>query len=332
MPDTQGPVHKQIFVRDLRAQDVVRSTFLVKSKTLTTARNSKPYLALTLSDKSGDVDTRIWDDVDHLSKTFDSGDFVAVAGKAHQHQNRLQLTVSHLTPVPVAQVTLADYFPVSPDDREAQYAELIGRFQQAQNVWIGTLAVNLLSNPEIAEGYKLCPAAKTVHHAFIGGLLAHSLQLVRLMDVMAPFYPDLDRDLLAFGAAFHDFGKIYELSYRRNFGYTDEGQLVGHMAIAISLVDREIQKIEGFPPALEWHIKHLILSHHGRLEYGSPKRPATLEALMVSAMDDLDSKLQSVQALMATEVNASRWTSMHRAYEQVYYKPDKYVTASAEPV
>lgn len=321
---------KNFFVKDLKPKDVIRSTFMVRSKDLCVSRNSKPYLMLLLSDCTGDIDTRVWEDAESLAQTFQEGDVIAVAGKAHTFQNRLQLVVQHLSPIPSAEVNLTDYLRASDSNLEDLYAELIEIFRGLKNPHLRDLALSLLEDPQIARRYKLCPAAKTIHHAFIGGLLVHSMQLIRLVEAIHPLYEDLDRDLLLFGAAFHDFGKIYELSYNGNFGYTDEGKLVGHMAIAISLIDRKIQLMPNFPAELEWHVKHLVLSHHGKLEYGSPKRPHTIEAQIVHHLDDMDSKINSIQTLMKGERNGSRWTAYHKAYDNYYFKPESYLVGDGE--
>jgi len=319
--ESENGHQKQVFIKDLKPKDIVRSTFLVKSKDLGVSRNGKPFLSLILSDKTGEMDTRVFDEAESLSSLFQEGDIIAVSGKATSFQNRMQLVIQHLVPVPAAEIDLTDYLPKTRENLPGLYRELLGYFEGLDNIWVRELGLKLLGNPEIASRYQICPAAKTIHHAFIGGLLTHSVQLIRIVDSILPLYEKIDRNLLVFGAAFHDFGKIYELSYGSSFGYTDEGKLVGHIAIGVSLIDREIQKMPGFPSALEWQLKHLILSHHGRLDYGSPKRPATLEAIVLHSIDDMDSKINSIQTLMNSENNDSNWTSYHRAYDQYYYKP-----------
>jgi len=315
-------VAKEIFIKDLKPKDLVRTSFLVKSKEMCTARNGKVYLALILSDRTGDIDTRVWEGAEALSALFSEGDVVAVAGRANLFQNRLQLVVEHLIPLRADEVDLAEYLPAGGGDVEKQYEDLLNVFRGLHNPWVRDLGVSLLSDPEIANRYKRCPAAKTIHHAFIGGLLSHSLQLTRIVDAILPLYENLSRDILMFGAAFHDFGKIFELSYDGPFSYTDEGRLVGHISIGNNLIDRKIQKIEGFPKELEFQLKHIVLAHHGRLEYGSPKVPHTLEAQIVAHIDDLDSKINSIQTMMQGERNSSRWTGHHKAYDSYYYKPD----------
>ncbi len=311
---------KRFFVSDLKPQDVVRSTFLVKSKGVMHAKNGKPYLALTLSDRTGCVDTRIWsEDAVDLAATFNEGDVVAVAGRAQWFQNRMQLVVDNLAPVE-GNVPLGDYLPKADMDAQAKYEQMTQIFAGLECPWIRTLGLALLNHPDVKDRYPVCPAAKTIHHAYLGGLLLHSLQLIELVKAIQPFYPRLSRDKLIFGAAFHDFGKIFELSYDGQFGYTDAGRLVGHIAIGTVLIDREIQKIPDFPQELEWQLKHLVLSHHGKLEYGSPVRPVTLEAQLLHHLDDMDSKINSIQELMDSERNTSRWTAMHKAYGVAYYK------------
>lgn len=315
------PPTKRYFVSDLKPQDVVRSTFMVKSKGVMQAKNGKPYLALILGDCTGTVDTRVWtNDVVELAATFSEGDVIAVAGRAQWFQNRMQLILDNLAPVEEP-VTLSDYLPKAGADAEKQYTELITLFEGLDCPWTRQLAVALLKHPDIASRYPVAPAAKTIHHAYLGGLLTHSLQLTKLVDALLPLYPKLNRNVALFGAAFHDFGKIFELSYDGSFGYTDEGRLVGHIAIGTVLIDRAIREIPEFPVALELQLKHMVLSHHGKIEYGSPVRPQTLEAQFVHHLDDMDSKLNSIQELMDSERSTAAWTAVHKAYGTSYFKP-----------
>lgn len=321
----QPPAGKHIFVADLKPKDVVRTTFLVKSKQLMEAKNGKPYLALVLQDKSGAIDTRVWEGAAEMAETFREGDVVAVAGKTHLFQNRMQLVLEHLIRVPEESYSIGDYLPAADVDLDKLYSELRGVFSKLECPWTRQLSMSLLDDPEIAPRYKLCPAAKAIHHAFLGGLLVHSLQLIKLAEAVLPLYEDINRSIVLFGCAFHDFGKIFELSYDSAFGYTDEGRLVGHITIGATIVDRKIREIPGFPKDLDYQLKHIILAHHGKLEYGSPKRPHTIEAQLVHHLDDMDSKINSIQTFMKAEKNTVRWTGHHRAYDQYYYKPDTYL-------
>ncbi|MFM8312742.1 MAG: 3'-5' exoribonuclease YhaM family protein, partial [Deltaproteobacteria bacterium] len=258
-------MQKSIYIKDLKPKETVRTSFLVKSKDVFYSKNGKAYLAILLSDSTGDLDGRVWEKAEELNTSFSEGDIVAVGGKLHVFQNRNQLVIDHLIPLPSTEVKVDDYLPKGTGDSEVLYQKLLGYFESLENPWVKQLGLNLLNDPEIAPRYKVCPAAKTIHHAFIGGLLAHSVQLCDLIDAVLPFYPGIDRSLMIFGAAFHDFGKIFELSYQGKFGYTDEGKLVGHIAIGVVLIDRKIQEIPHFPKELELHLKHLVLSHHGKL-------------------------------------------------------------------
>lgn len=312
---------KSIFAAELKPNDVVRTSFLVKSRELAFGKNGKPYLIMLLGDKTGDIDTRVWQDAELLAESCVEGSIVYVSGKTSHYQNRLQLIVDNIAPMMPQEVSLENYLPASPDDLEQRFSRLLECFEGLSNEWVKQLGLALLRNPEIGSRYKLCPAAKTVHHAFVGGLLCHSLQLIEIAKVILPFYEDIDHDRVVFGCAFHDFGKIFELAFGKATGYTDEGKLVGHITIGVTLIDREIQKISGFPKELEWELKHLVLSHHGHLEYGSPKRPHTIEAEFVHLLDLMDSRLESIQGHLRSDRSNSRWTALHRAYDQYYFKP-----------
>ncbi len=321
----QNSNKKTLFIKDLSAGDSVCTRFLIRQKQTMTNKNGKPYLALLLSDKTGDLEGRVWEGSEQMALTFSEGDVVTISGRVNLFQNRMQISVEHLVPVSQEEIDLKDYLSTPSIDIDALYTDLLKTFENLRNPFVKELGLALLRDPEIAKRYKICPAAKTIHHAFIGGLLSHSMQLIRLVDSILPLYEDIDRDLMVFGCAFHDFGKIYELHTQGRMGYTDEGRLVGHIAIGITLIDRKIQSIPEFPEELEWHIKHLILSHHGHLEYGSPKRPHTIEAELLHLVDHMDSRINSIQTFMRNDKVDARWTGYHQAYDQYYFKPEKYL-------
>lgn len=313
---------KTIFIKDLDKDTQIRTSFLVQQKSLMVAKNGKPYLSLILSDSTGAIDTRVWNDAESIGSRFQEGDIVAISGRTHFFQNRLQLVVDDLVPMPPEEVDPGEYLPKAAENLDELYQNLIGVIEDLENPWIRKLGLALLGDPEIAGRFKISPAAKTIHHACIGGLLIHSLQLTRLLNAILPLYPGIDRSLAIFGATFHDLGKIHELSYQGKLGYSDEGRMLGHIAIGISLIDRKLQELPAFPKELEWQLKHMVLSHHGTLENGSPKRPQTLEAQLIHHLDDLDSKIDSIQTLIKSERNHSRWTSLHKAYDVYYFKPE----------
>lgn len=325
---TGSLIQKRCFVEQLRPKDRVQTALLIRQVELLTSRDGKSYLSMLLSDKTGTVESRMWNDADIWFTRLTEGMFVSVSGKVNLHQNRLQLSLETLAPLASEDLDLDDFLPKSQEDLPALYNELISVFENLEDPWVKRLGLSLLQDPEISSRFGRAPAAKSIHHAFVGGLLSHSMQLVRLTDAVAPLYPEADRSILVFGAVFHDFGKIFELSYERGFEYTDEGKLVGHIPIGTIILDQHIRAIEGFPSQLEYQLKHILLSHHGRLEYGSPKVPQTIEAEIVHLLDTLDSRMESILTFIKSDKGSGRWTSMHKAFQRSYYKPDKFVGAN----
>ena len=322
-------MEKLLFIESLRPRDRVQTTLIIRSRELQSSRDGKPYLSMVLGDKTGEVEARLWADAeDWFGKLLD-GMFLMVSGKVNTYQNRLQLTIEHLAPLDPSEVKLEDFLAASPVSLEPLYTELVAIFSRVGNPWVRKLSLSLLTDPEISDRYKRCPAAKTIHHAFLGGLLCHSMQLIRLVDAVVPNYEDVDRDILLFGAAFHDFGKVFELAFDRSIEYTDEGKLVGHIAIGVTLLDQHMSRIPDFPKALGFHLKHLILSHHGKLDFGSPKVPQTVEAEVLHLLDTLDSRIQSIQHFMKADKSPSRWTGFHKTYQRSYYKPDSLLRRSS---
>ena len=292
---------KETYVRDLQPNQVVVSSFLVQSKELRVKKTGESYLALALSDKTGAVDAKMWDNVEQVESTFEREDFVKIKGAVQVYRNKPQVTVHRLRRLEERDVDLADYFPRSARDPEEMWEELQQVVAAVGNVWLKELLTRILSDPDIAVRLKLAPAAKTMHHAYLGGLLEHVLSLCRLTKLVVQHYTEIDQDLVLTGVVLHDLGKIYELSYTRAFGYTTEGQLLGHMIQELEIVHRALAGMPDFPRPLQVLVEHLIISHHGQYEFGSPKLPMFPEALLLHYIDDLDSKLQGMQALIAKE-------------------------------
>jgi 3'-5' exoribonuclease len=309
------------FVAEIKDRDSVHAVFLVKDKIMAMAKNGKPYMNLRLMDKSGDVDAKIWDNVDALDKLFDKDDFVQVRGKASVYLNKMQVVIAEISKIAEAQVNLADFLPESPRGGAEMRAELAGVVAAMTNPHLRGLMSAFLADEPLMALYCKAPAAKGMHHVYLGGLLEHSLALVRLVKSVVPLYEGINEDLLVAGALLHDVGKIHEMSYERAFDYTDEGKLLGHITIGVELVDEKIRQVEGFPRELALLLKHMLLSHHGQYEYGSPKRPKTVEATILNYLDDLDSKINGIQAHIAREnASTSRWTAHHRLYDRYFFK------------
>src|SRR3990167_7078022 len=291
---------------------IINSTYLVKSKAIQVAKNGKPYLNITLMDKSGEIGARVWDDAEALGSQFDRGDVVSVMGHENVYQGKLQLILQDLTKATVGEVDPKDFLPVSKRDIDEMFGELTSYVQGLKNPNLKKLAENIFSNVSITEKYKKAPAATGVHHVYIGGLLQHVLSLCALVDAITPLYKTLNRDLLMSACFYHDIGKIFELSYDVNFEYSDEGKLIGHITQGALFIENEIKKIEGFPGNLRNALLHMILSHHGEYAFGSPKRPKFLEAIVFHFLDNLDSKIEGVLSFIEKEKSNKGWTSHHK--------------------
>lgn len=321
---------KKVFVEHIRERDVIESPFLVRDKTLAMAKNGKPYMTVKLVDRSGEIEGRIWDRVDEFDALFGRDDFIVVHGKASTYLNKKQLVIQNLRKISEEEIDLADFLPVSPRDSEEMLFELKTLLTSLCDPSLRALAESFFNDAVLLRAFVTAPAAKTMHHAYIGGLLEHSLAIAALVDLMAPRYPTLNRDLLILGALLHDIGKIGELSYVRSFDYTDEGKLIGHIVMGVEMIDERVRLIPDFPRGTAMQIKHLILSHHGQYDYGSPKRPKTMEAIVLNFLDDLDSKINGVAAHIDREAeNGSDWTSHHRLYDRYFYKGEKAAVTSA---
>ncbi|HXJ41270.1 MAG TPA: HD domain-containing protein [Bryobacteraceae bacterium] len=322
---------KSPFVRDLKPNEIATAVFLVQSKEIRQKKTGEPYLSLLLSDKSGEVDAKMWDGVPEVMETFEKDDFIKVKGLAQLYNNRLQFTIHKLRPVEDSEVDAADFFPASLRDPEVMWAELRAIVSGCTNEHVRRLLNAFLDDPEIAPKYKFAPAAKSIHHAFRSGLLEHVLSLCGLAKAVAGHYRTLDLNLLIAGVVLHDIGKIYELSFERGFSYTAEGQLLGHISIAIRMLSEKFRDLPDFPPALRTLIEHMVLSHHGKYEFGSPRLPIFPEALILHYMDDMDSKMECMRVLLDKEPQAEGlFTGYSSALERVALRKQRFWDDSPE--
>ncbi|MDU0460089.1 MAG: HD domain-containing protein [Geobacteraceae bacterium] len=309
------------FICDIKDRDSINSVFLVKDKIMAMAKNGKPYMNLRLMDKSGDIDGKLWDNVELLDKQFDKDDFVTVRGKASVYLNKMQVVIAEISRMPEDEVSLSDFLPVSPRCIDEMRRELLDVVTSIANPYLQGLMRSFLDDEQFMKQYCSAPAAKGMHHVYLGGLLEHSLALVKLVKSIVPLYRGINEDLLVAGALLHDVGKIHEMSFERAIDYTDAGKLLGHITIGVELVEEKIRQVEGFPRELSMLLKHMLLSHHGQYEYGSPKRPKTIEATVLNYLDDMDSKINGIQAHIAKEsASTSRWTAHHRLYDRYFFK------------
>jgi 3'-5' exoribonuclease len=321
---------KSPYVAELEPNQPVTATFLVLAKEVRQKKTGEPYLSLTLGDRTGDIDAKMWDNIGEVVETFERDDFVRVKGAVQVYQNKPQLTLHKLMRVDEREVDFADFFPASKRDPEEMFAELRGLIADLANPYLKALIEGLFADEEVARRYRTAPAAKTVHHAYLGGLIEHVLSLASLGRVMGAHYRQVDADLLLAGVILHDIGKIFELNYERGFSYSDDGQLLGHIQIGLRMIDDAIRGIPGFPPRLRALVEHMVLSHHGELEFGSPKPPMFPEAMLLHHLDNLDSKMECMRATAEKDQNLTgNWTGYNAALERTVLKKEKYLAEAA---
>ncbi len=308
------------YAKDVHDKEPVKSVFVVARKTMTTAKNGKPFLAVVLRDKTGELDSRIWEGVEAIDPTFARGDHVEVEGVATTFQGRPQLKVDAIRKVDPAGLDASDFVtPAKPEPGERFVGPIVEIIEHVRDPFVKALCKSFLDDEAFLQVFKRAPAAKTIHHAHHGGLAEHTLAVMRLAQRLSDQYPMADRDLLVAGAFLHDLGKLKELTWERQTEYTDEGRLIGHLIIVSEWIHERAACIDGFPPMLEAHLKHLVLSHHGTLEFGSPRLPQTLEAMILHHIDELDSRVASWLELMRRDSNET-WTDFQKLYERHLYK------------
>ncbi len=321
---------KSPYVRELKPNQVVTTTFLVHIKDVRQKKSGEPYLSLLLGDRTGEVDAKMWDNVAEVMDTFERDDFVKVKGLLQIFQNRPQLTIHKMARVLDSDIDFGDYFPVSERAPMEMFAQLRGIVAEMGNVHLRALLDAFLDDEPLARMYRTAPAAKHVHHAWLGGLIEHVLSVCHLCRMTAAHYGYIDLDLLLAGAILHDVGKVAELSYDRSFGYTAEGQLLGHIVIGLRLLHEKLQRFPDFPPKLRVLLEHLIVSHHGELEFGSPKVPLFPEALLLHQLDNLDSKMECMHKLLASDRHVEGvWTSYSNSLDRAALKTSKYLDEEA---
>src|SRR6516225_9091048 len=307
---------------------VVTSTFVVVAKQIKPKKTGEPYLALTLGDRSGQLEAKMWDNVEEVLEAFEQDDFLKVKGLINKYKQRFQFTIHKLRKLGESEIEFSDYLPKTTKDIDELWQTLANFVAGFQNIHLKALVQAFMADPEIAPAYRNAPAAKTLHHACIGGLLDHVVSLFRSCDLMCRNYPQINRDLLLTGAFLHDIGKIHELTYNRSFSYTTRGQLLGHMIIELEMLQSKLRQLPAFPEDLKTLVEHLIISHHGQYDFGSPKLPMFPEALMLHYLDDLDSKMESMRAQFEREAGLdSPWTSYNPSLGRPLLNTEKFLTA-----
>ena len=299
---------KDFFIGDAARFDNITVTtyFVLSSFQVRDKKQGGQYIALTLSDKTGSMEGRMWDDVAEAIASCSEGCYVKVQGDIAKYQGKFQITLKKLRLAADSEIEAADYQAATKFDVEEMWAELRGYVDAFKDEDLKRLVFSFLDDAEIGPAFKTAPAAKRLHHAWLGGLLEHVLTLVRVCLANVPFYPEVDSDLLVTGAILHDIGKVRELEWKSSFSYTLEGQMIGHISIAQGMLREKVQMLAPFPEKLRVLVEHMILSHHGKYEFGSPKLPMTPEAILLSALDDLEAKMQAVRNEFAAAAAAGK--------------------------
>ncbi len=326
---------KDFFIHDCAQQEnkVITSTFVVVSKQVKPKKTGEPYLALTLGDRSGQLEGKMWDNVEEVLDAFEQDDFLKIKGLINKYKNRFQLTIHKLRRLGDSEIDFSDYLPKTTKNIDELWQALAEFVASLQNPHLKALIQVFMADPEIANAYRNAPAAKTLHHAYIGGLLDHVVSLLRSCDLVCRNYAHVNRDLVLAGAFLHDIGKIHELTYNRSFSYTTRGQLLGHMIIELEMLQEKLAFVPDFPPELKTLLEHLIISHHGEYEFGSPKLPMFPEALLLHYMDDLDSKMESMRALFERECDLDNpWTSYNPSLGRPLLNTAKFLAPKSAPL
>lgn len=301
------------FIETLREGERINEIYLCKFKQAALTKSGKPYDNVILQDKTGTLDAKIWDPGSVGIDEFDAMDYIAVTGDITSFQGNLQLSIKRVRKVGEGEYEPENYLPVTDKDIEEMYGEMMGYINSIKNPYLSKLLHMFFDDEAFAKAFKFHSAAKSVHHGFVGGLLEHTVSVTRNCNYFAENYPFLNRDLLLTAAMFHDIGKLKELSTFPENDYTDAGQLLGHIMIGAEWVGDKMREIDGFPVVLANELKHCILAHHGELEYGSPKKPALVEAMALSFADNLDAKMETMrEVLVGVPENNLQWQGFNR--------------------
>ena len=317
---------KSFYVSSLQDGQAVTSLFLVREKEIRTSpRTGSSWLQLELSDRTGTISAKMWENFTAIVSTFDRDDVVQIRGRVKLYNGQKELALEAVIPSAEHDYELADFLPHTKYDVEELYSKLRSAVAQMSNPYLQQLLVSFIADPAIAPKLKRAPAAMTMHHAFIGGLLEHIVSLIGLARAISEHYRELDADLLLTGVVLHDIGKIEELRYARGIEYSTEGRLLGHIMIGAGMVQERIKAISGFPAPLAVLVEHLILSHHGTHEFGSPALPQVREAVALNFIDDFDSKMAAMGATIDSLSGDDEWTGRNPSLRRALLHGAKYL-------
>lgn len=314
-------ISKGRFVTDLHDGDLVRAVFMVSERKILIARNGKPYAKIVLADKTGDILGIVWEDAKQQASPLTPGDVVGVRGTIESYESRLQVRIEKVVKLKEDEVDMSALVPTTLKDVPTMITEVEEHLSVIRNPYLKTLIDRILGHDGMIDAFQKAPAAKAVHHNYIGGLLEHTVSIMRAVKAIYPVYEHLglNRDLLIAGALLHDIGKIYEYSFGKIIDMTPMGRLIGHVYLSTHMVDQAMSDIPGFPEELRLQLLHMLLGHHGRLEYGSPKLPMTREAMLLHMLDDLDAKLIGFSSIMEATPEDEDFSAFSDIYSRYLY-------------
>lgn len=314
---------KKKFINDIKAGTSVDDIFLLSEKFLGQKKDGNNFLNITLSDKTGRIKGVVWDNVDEIVANISSGEIVHIIGKISEYKGKLQVIVKKMESSSAEAVDPSEFLPATNRDTNNMFKRLVIITESIETGYIKELITLFWNDAEFVRQFKKAPAAKKMHHAYIGGLLEHSLSMALLCDKIAGHYVGIDRDMLLAGTILHDIGKTRELEYSNKIDYSDEGRLLSHIIIGVEMIDEKIRRIKNFPEKEALILKHMIISHHGSREFGSPEPPKTIEAVLLNYIDEIDAKVNGIRDFIAAADSGESWTSYHRLLERHFYTGKK---------
>jgi 3'-5' exoribonuclease len=314
---------KKQFIGSIKAGDSVNDIFILSDKALAQKRDGNNFLNITLSDKTGSIKGVMWDNIDETVTGITSGNFVNIRGNISEYKGTLQLIVKSISQVSSDSVNPSDFLPATSRNIDDMFINILKITGSIETVYLKELFDKFWNDDEFVSKFKTAPAAKKMHHAYIGGLLEHSLSMAilanKIVNHYKEYYKGLNKDMLIAGAILHDIGKIREFDYKYSIDYSDQGRMLSHIVIGIEMIDEKLRKIKDFPEEQALLLKHMIVSHHGVREFGSPEPPKTIEAVLLNYIDEIDSKLNGIREFIASEDPDETWTSYHRLLERHFY-------------
>ena len=312
------------YINTLHEGETIRNVYLCKGKRSAETRNGRPYDNLILQDKTGTLDGKVWDPNSGGIADYDEKDFIEVFGDVINYNGNLQLNIRQIRKAEEGEYNPADYMPTTDKSVDGMYEELTAYIRQISNKYLRqVLEFYYIKDEAFIKKFKAHSAAKTVHHGFIGGLMEHTLGVTRLCDYMSKAYPVINRDLLITASLLHDIGKTKELSAFPLNDYTDEGQLLGHIYMGAQMINDLAHQIPEFPEVLKNELIHCILSHHGELEYGSPKKPALVEAVALNLADNTDARMETITEIFAANKSKKEWLGYNKLFESNLRRTDE---------